>query len=364
LLPSTIGRSNGNGIVILESRGAPSIMICNPSRSIYAACAAALLWGASGTGASTCGAELAQELQGVPYRIVFESYQDQNWDLFAMRADGSERVNLTRTPDLNELCPHVSSDGKRLLFVVDKGEGEQRVRSVWCMNVDGTGRQRVAAAGREPCWCAGDQAIAYLKPDSETFTVTDYATKGLVVHDLASGQEREHPNPDLQHLYNLCSTPDGKWYLSTVHAGMGYSHAIVAIEALGPKVFRLGIPGCRPDVSPDGKRIAWASGDFSLAVGDLDFSGPEPRVLNAHDILTSPKPMKIQHIDWSPDGRYVAFSRGPYAKGLGAPPSLVGVQAPRWNICVADPGTTNRWVSVTTDGKSNKEPDWAPLAKP
>ncbi len=333
-------------------------------RSLSTACAVVLLLGTGTTVSSVAGEDLAQELKRVPYRIVFESYQDQNWDLFAIHADGSERVNLTRTRDVNELCPHVAADGRRICFVVDKGDGEQRVRSVWCMNLDGTGRQIVARAGREPCWATGDKGIVYLKSESERFTVMDYATKGLFVHDLTSARDQEHPNAEVHHLYNICSTPDGKWYVSSLHAGMGYSHAIVAIEARGQRVFSLGIPGCRPDVSPDGQRIAWASGDFSLAIGELDFSGPEPRVLHAHDVLTSPKPMKIQHIDWSPDGRYVAFSRGPYKKGLGMPPSLVGVQAPGWDICVADPSTTNRWVAVTTDGKSNKEPDWAPLAKP
>ena len=190
----------------------------------------------------------------------------------------------------------------------------------------------------------------------------DFATKGVVVHDLATGRDQSHPNADLQHLYCIGATPDGKWYLSTVHAGMGFAHGILAIQAQGSQVFNLKIPGCRSDVSPDGKRIAWASGDYSLAIGELDFSGPERRVVNPHDILVSPKPMKIQHIDWSPDGRYVAFSRGPYKKGLGLAPSLIGIQAPGWDICVGDPSTTNRWVAITTDGKSNKEPDWAPVA--
>jgi Tol biopolymer transport system component len=306
--------------------------------------------------------DLRKELKKVPYKIVYETHRDGNWELCQINADGSQPVNLTKTPDINELCPHVSADGKRICFVVDEGEGEQRRRSVWRMNRDGTGRQIVARAGREPCWAAGDKGIVYLKSESERFTVMDYTTKGLFVHDLATGGDQEHPNPEINHLFNICSSPDGKWYVSSLHAGMGYSHAIVAIEARGREVFNLGIPGCRPDVSPDGKRIAWASGDFSLAIGDLDFSGPVPRVLHGHDILISPEPMKIQHIDWSPDGRHVAFSRGPFnKKGLGMAPSLVGVPAPGWNICVADPSTTNRWVAITTDGNSNKEPDWSPL---
>jgi len=324
-------------------------------------CGAMLLSGTDAAVVPVSGADFAQELKHVPYRIVCESYQEQNWDLFLMRADGSERVNLTRTPDVNELCPHVSPDGKQICFVVDKGEGEQRVRSVWCMNLDGTGRKLVAAAGREPCWSADGKSIVYLKGESARFTVMDYATRGLFIHDLLAGRDREHANAEICHLFNLCATPDGKWYVSSLHAGMGYAHAIVAIETRGPKLFNLGIPGCRPDVSPDGKRIAWASGDFSLAVGDLDFSGPEPRVLNVHNVFTSPKPMKIQHVDWSPDGRLVAFSRGPYKKGLGMPVSLVGMQAPGWNICVGDPNTMNRWVAITSDGKSNKEADWVPL---
>ncbi len=319
-----------------------------------------LLWGVAAA-VPAFGEDLAQELKKVPYRIAFESYRDQNWDLFTIRADGSDRINLTRTRTVHELCPHVSSDGRKVCFVVDEGEAEQRVRSVWYMNADGTGRQLVARSGREPCWAAGDRGIVWLKSEFAEFTAMDYATKGLFVHDLATGQNREHPNVEIQHLYCVCSTPDGKWYIATVHAGMGCTHAILAIEAQGRRVVNLSLPGCRPDVSPDGKRIAWASGNFALAIGDLDFSGPEPCVRNVHDILTSPKPMKIQHIDWSPDGRYVAFSRGPYKKGLGLAPSLVGVAAPGWNLCVADPNTTNRWVAITSDGDSNKEPDWVPI---
>lgn len=307
--------------------------------------------------------DLGQELKKVACRIVFESYQDQNWDLFMVRADGSERVNLTRTRDVNELDPHVSPDGTKVCFLVDEGKGENTVRTVWCMNLDGTDRRLVARGGREPFWMADGRSIVYLKSEFEKFTAMDFATKGLIVHCLATGRDQSHPNAYLQHLYCVGATPDGKWYISTVHAGMDFTHAILAIQAQGPQVFNLKIPGCRPDVSPDGKRIAWASGDYSLAIGELDLSGPEPRVVNPHDILVSPKPMKIQHVDWSPDGRYVAFSRGPYKKSLGLAPSLVGIQAPGWDICVGDLSTTNRWVAITTDGKSNKEPDWVPLSK-
>ena len=308
-------------------------------------------------------AELAEELKTVPFKIVYETYQDGNWELFQVNADGSQPVNLTRTPKLNELYPHVSPDGTKICFLCDEGEGDAKVRNVYVMNRDGTGRQQVATNGRDPCWNPAGTTIVYLPGEFEKYTVRDYASKGIAVFDLARRVRENHPNPDIHHLYNICCTPDGKWYVATVHAGMGFGHAILAIEAQGKKVVNLKIPGCRPDVSCDGKRIAWGADDYTLCAADLDFSGPEPKVVNRHNVVKSEKPLEAYHVDWSPDGKYVAFSRGPTHKRLGYPPEMIGVQAEGWDLWVADAAATNRWMAITTDGRSNKEPDWAPVRK-
>lgn len=303
---------------------------------------------------------LGGELKSVAHKIVFETWREGNWELCLASADGSEKVNLTNTPQINELYPHASPDGKMICFVCDEGQGASKVRNVYCMNIDGTGRKLVARNARQPCWRADGREMAYLKAESEQFVYTDYATKGIFVYDLAGGRHSQHPNHKIHHLYNLCWKPDGKWFLATVHAGMGHRHAILAIEAGGSGVFDLQIPGCRPDVSPDGKRVAWGPSDWALRVGDLDFSGPEPKVTAARDVVTSDKStkMKIYHIDWSPDGKYVSYSRGPATKRLGQIPELVGVRADGWDVYVADPAGTNRTWRITADGRCNKEPDW------
>ena len=51
--------------------------------------------------------------------------------------------------------------------------------------------------------------------------------------DVRTGQTREHVNPKLHHLYTLNWSPDGKWFVATVHGGMGFRHTILAIEADG-----------------------------------------------------------------------------------------------------------------------------------
>lgn len=116
---------------------------------------------------SAFGDDLIEELKQLPYRIVFESHQDQDWDLFQVRADGSERVNLTNTPDIDELYPHVSHDGTKVCFSVDEGEGDKKNRNVYCMNLDGTGRQLVALSARDACWSADDKSIVYLRTNSK-----------------------------------------------------------------------------------------------------------------------------------------------------------------------------------------------------
>ena len=306
--------------------------------------------------------QLRAQLRAVPVRIVYETYRQQNWELFMVRADGGAAVNLTRTPQIDELYPHVSPDGTKICFVADEGHGPAKVRSVYYMNMDGTDRRLVAVNARQPCWSPDGRRIAYLKGEFQRFRYKEYATKGIFFHDLETGENTPHPNEAILHLYNLCWSRDGKWFLATVHGGMGYDHAIVAIEADGMKVFRL-IDGCRPDVSPDGRRIAWGASNWALAVADLDLSGPKPRITNRRDLVTSPRPMKIYHVDWSPDGKFITFSRGPSLRRLGHVAETVGIPAEGWNICVADasPTAKNRWVTITTDDQSNKEPDWVPV---
>jgi Tol biopolymer transport system component len=307
------------------------------------------------------GQELAIELKGVRHRIVCESNRDGNWELYAMNADGANPVNLTVTGEVDELYPKVSPDGTKIVFVADEKRGDSKVRNLYLMNVDGSGRRKIADNSREPCWKADSAAVAYLPAEFEAHNMADFVTKGLRIYDLKSGQTREHPNAKIHHLYTLNWTPDGKWFVSTVHGGMGFKHNILALEAEGEGVFDLGLSGCRPDVSPDGKRLAWGHGDYAVGVADVDFSVSPPKVSNIHDVMESKDPFETYHCDWSPDGKYIAFSYGPKKKGKnikGLLPEFPGVDAPDWNVAVCDANGTSKFTLITKDGKSFKEPDW------
>lgn len=309
------------------------------------------------------GAASELALKELGFKIIHESLRQtdgkENWELILINADGSNPVNLTKTADSSEMYPHASPDGSKVCFVADEMVGGEKIRNVYYMNIDGTGRVKVADNARQPCWSPDSKRIAYLKAEFERYTIKDYATKGIFFYDLETGKHTEHPNKDLYHLYNICWSFDGKWFLATVHGGMGHDHAQLAIEADGPGVYDLtefGVTGCRPDFRYDNKMLTWGASDWDLCVAEIDLSSGKPNITDVQKLVKCEKGHEVYHTDFSPDGRYIAFSYGPEAQ------EQVGGMAPGWNICVSD--MNGKWVQITTDGNHNKEPDWVPLPKP
>ncbi len=308
--------------------------------------------------------DLLDELKTYPHKIVYETNRDGNWELYLVNADGSNPVNLTRTPDVDEVYPKPSPDGSRICFVADEGKGDAKIRNVYYMNSDGTGRMKIADNAREPCWSPDGTSIAYMKGEFDKFTYSDFATKGLFIYDLKTGETRQHANKKLDHLYTLNWAPNGKWFVATVHGGLGFTHSIIAIEADGDRIVDLKLEGCRPNLRSDGKKITWGHGDFCAGVADLDLSSPTPKATNPHNAVENKDPIETYHVTWSPDGKYLTYSRGPKGneKSLkGLLPEFPGVEARGWNVCVADASQRNRWVFITTDGKSCKQPSWVTI---
>ena len=295
-------------------------------------------------------------LAAVPYRIVYESLRETggraNWDLFIVNADGAGMANLTNTPAIDELYPHASPDGTRVLFVALEREGRRiRSRAVYVMNLDGTARTKIADNAYQPAWVGDGRAIAYLPGEFSRLSSSMTSNRGMVVYDLATRTTRPHPANGLRMLYNLAGSPDGRWFVATTREGRD-SNILFAAEGGG--VRELSIEGCRPDISPDGTRIAWGRTDHELRVGTFNPSSSTRNVVDEKPVVTVGRNQKVYHVDWSPDGRYLAFSYGP-SRGNQA----VGERAPGWNLAVYDIAA-GKWALITTDGHHNKEPDWVP----
>jgi Tol biopolymer transport system component len=294
------------------------------------------------------------DLQALPYKIVYESYRETggkaNWELMLIDPDGSDMRNLTNTPEVDEHYPHASPDGSKLLFVAIEGEGRaNRTRSVYVMNLDGTGKVRVADNAYQPNWSGDGRYVAFLPGEYERFSSDMTSNQGLAIYDLETGTTRRHPEDELEMLYNLSWSPDGQWFVSTVRSGR---RGNILFSAQDAGIRSLSIQGCRPDFSPDGSQIAWGRTDQELRIGTFEPSAPRDNVVDQRPVVVVDRRDKVYHVDWSPDGRYLAFSYGPSRGG-----QAVGHRAEGWNISVYDIAQ-QKWVLITTDGNHNKEPDW------
>ncbi|MDB5355212.1 MAG: hypothetical protein JWN24_1665 [Phycisphaerales bacterium] len=345
-----------------------------PGCVLLAAMAGAVLMGAARLSAEE-PPPLRDRLKATPFKIAWEAYVDGNSEIFVMNADGSGATNITNTPEVHEHYPQISPDGTKICFNVDSGEGRETIRSLWVMDIDGKNRVKVADRAREPFWSPDGKVLGYLPQEYPKFAVIDYYTKGMMYYHVDTGKTEPHPNAEnLRHLYHPRFSPNGKWIVSTVHGGMGFGHAILLIEAHGDKIIDLKIPGCRPSISPDGKHVAWGSGDHEINTAPLDTDSESPEVGKWENRIKDAK-NKVYHIAWSPDGKFVSFSRGPDGEGdltkagtFTAACEIIGVYAKDWNlfaVSVEKPGTINLneapasdVVQLTTNGSSNKEPAW------
>ena len=315
---------------------------------------------------------LRRELAACTFRVICESYRDGNWELMLMNADGSGMENVTRTPEVDELYPHASPDGTKLVFLQDEGEGEQRRRDVYVMNIDGSGRVRVAENGRQPFWSPDGKTIAYAGGTDARYPKDPYVNQGLWFYDVATQEVTAHPRDDISGLLNACFSPDGRWVIASAVRGMGFNKSIIAFQAHGAGVAELirsragpdDLYQCRPDVSPDGLRVAWGTGNTRhrdymwVEVAEVDFNVAEPKIGAREKVVQVDFPVQTYHVDWSPDGKYIVYSQGTIGGRMQQAQPVIGNKAEGWDLWVVNPAKPNVCVRITQDGLSYKEPDW------
>lgn len=239
-------------------------------------------------------------------RIVFVSDRDGNREIYSIRPDGTDPVNLTRD-GARDQSPTVSDDGSRIAFLSDRGG----VLGVWMMNRDGSNPTHVADlpdADFGMDWSPDGTRLAVTLDrggdEGHDIAVLDLET-GLVTSITDSpGHEEITPawSPDGTALYYV----EDEDVLDTERdSRRGPSRLVVLNTSDGTRRV-LPLPGVGsaafPQVSPDGTSVLLRS-----RTGD-QFDVVRVDLLTGQVTTVTDDPADDWGASWSRDGRSIVFA--------------------------------------------------------
>lgn len=182
---------------------------------------------------------LREELRAAPFRIAFETYLNDNWEILVMNADGTGEVNITDRPS-SDKSPCWSPDGSKIAFHSRK-QGEEEVYlndDIFVMNADGSNRVNITnnpADDAHPAWSPGGAKIAFASERSGSWQVYTMDADGSDVANLSNNAPvlNTFPrwSPDGK-MIAFDSTRDGNWDVYIMFADGKYSYRITNDLAL------------------------------------------------------------------------------------------------------------------------------------
>jgi len=267
---------------------------------------------------------LAKEVAGKGWLVYGARSEMNSWDLFVSRPDGSQRRNITKTLDVEEMAPRFSPDGKKLLYrrmppksTIDHDkwgfEGQLVVA-----NADGSD-PKILGEQLEYPW-------ASWSPDGTQ--ISCLTKKGIKIYNLADlSVARELPR---QGIYQqLFWSPDGKWFCG-VGNNHGESWTVVRMNAETGDVNPVrSYQNCTPDWIDSGHIILSSRPAGQTGGGGYGYTqlwmvsgdGSEQKLLYGED------GSHLYGGCCSPDGQYVLFTKGPRdgsgAEKDGAPMGII-----------------------------------------
>jgi Tol biopolymer transport system component len=202
--------------------------------------------------------------------FVFVSDRDGDPEVFVRRTDGAS-VQLTHNR-IGDFGPAWSPDGRRIAFSRQVGNGD----ALFVMNADGTGVRRLTTPVQGPGGAASSDVTPAWSPDGRRIAFSsdraDFAEPDIFRID-ADGTHLTQltRTPFFTGDGNPAWSPDGTWIWFDSDRVSVENREIFRMQPDGSGVQRMtrtgNVDDGAPDVSPDGRRIAFMS---TRATGSQD----------------------------------------------------------------------------------------------
>ncbi len=215
-------------------------------------------------------------------------YYSSGGDLWSVPAAGGTARLVLEKADPASIHP----DGKTLAFVRDG--------KMWITSLNG-GPPKEFWPG--PIGAIGDVTISRFSPDGSNLAV--HANRGLWVLPYPSGRPRRLQTGGTP-IYGVAWFPDSRSLLIAQPGAFetGVLVRIAVTDGSRRTIYSATSDLFQPSVSPDGRRIAFSSGDTEWDVVEVAFSGGAVHTLVGGGVGTNWFP------DWAPSGTHFLFTAG------------------------------------------------------
>lgn len=272
--------------------------------------------------------------KGLTGELLFQSDREGPLRLFVLDlATGTVR-RVGSTGDWLDEEPTWSPDGKRIAF--SSTRGQKNNLDIFVMDADGGNVTRLTehpATEQEPVWAHDGQSL---------FFSGERDGRGEIYRVWLADKRVERITSGINRSIMPATSPDGKYLAYAAQTIMSFQIQLLDLTTGKSQQITSGGGACRPSFSPDSKELAFVR------------IAQEPSRLEAireqgGRILFEDKKLWSYYPDYSPDGKWLAFSVSPEHH-----------EGEDWDLAVMDANKPGPFTRVTAGRGNDRVPEWRP----
>jgi TolB protein len=272
--------------------------------------------------------------KGLSGELVFQSDREGLTRLYVLDLATAAVRRVGSAGDWFDEEPRWSPDGQRIAF------GSTRAQKgnidIFVMNADGSGVVRLTdhpSAEQGPVWAADGKSL---------FFTGERDGRGEIYRVWLADKRVDRITSGINRAIMPAASPDGRYLAYAAQTIRNFQLHLIDLTNGHSTQLTSGGGACRPAFSPDSKEVAFVR------------IATEPSRIEAvreggGRVLLEDKQLWSYYPDYSPDGRYIAFSVSPQHH-----------RGEDWDLAIMEARKPGHFRRLTTGPGNDRVPDWRP----